>query len=379
MLSRPAFLPRRPAPLRLRLAQALLAAALLVPGARLQALPAAAPAPLPQDLRGTGWPAAGAMPFNPQYPLWSDGAAKRRWLALPPGKAIDARQPDAWQFPVGTRLWKEFAVDGRPVETRYIERRADGQWLFASYVWNADGSAATLAPAEGVRLAVTGAPGGRYDVPSRDDCRACHDGAAVPVLGVSALQLSPDRDPLAPHARPWAPGEADLRLLAARGWLRHLPPALLMQAPRIASGDPVERAALGYLHGNCGHCHNHNGAPAPVQLRLAQTVGEPALAVQRVRASMQAAPRFRWPGEGAAPLLDAAAAERSLLHRRMVSRDAATQMPPLGTARADADALALIARWIARQPLPPDRHAVALPDGRSPTAATAVLTATQEP
>ena len=32
-------------------------------------------------------------PFSPQYPLWSDGAGKRRWIRLPEGAAIDATQP----------------------------------------------------------------------------------------------------------------------------------------------------------------------------------------------------------------------------------------------------------------------------------------------
>ena len=30
------------------------------------------------------------LAFAPQYPLWTDGAAKRRWISLPPGSAIDA-------------------------------------------------------------------------------------------------------------------------------------------------------------------------------------------------------------------------------------------------------------------------------------------------
>ena len=30
-------------------------------------------------------------PFSPQYPLWSDGLRKRRWIQLPEGTAIDAR------------------------------------------------------------------------------------------------------------------------------------------------------------------------------------------------------------------------------------------------------------------------------------------------
>src|SRR5688572_3569824 len=54
----------------------------------------------------------GHIAFSPQYPLWTDGAAKRRWIALPPGTVIDASHPDAWTFPVGTRFWKEFAFAG---------------------------------------------------------------------------------------------------------------------------------------------------------------------------------------------------------------------------------------------------------------------------
>ena len=153
---------------------------------------------LPQHLRDTGLYVAGGqihpdvLPFSPQYPLWSDGAAKRRWIWLPPGTSIDASAPDAWQFPRGTKLWKQFA-HGQVVETRYLELGADGAWRFGSYVWNADGTDAVLAPARGVRdLAAPNAPGARYTIPSEDDCRACHEGAPVPVLGFSVLQLSPD-------------------------------------------------------------------------------------------------------------------------------------------------------------------------------------------
>lgn len=59
----------------------------------------------PATLAGTGLfadAAAGVFPFEPQYPLWTDGARKRRWIALPPGTAIDASDVDHWQFPVGT-------------------------------------------------------------------------------------------------------------------------------------------------------------------------------------------------------------------------------------------------------------------------------------
>lgn len=88
----------------------------------------------------SGRTAAAVLSFSPRYPLWTDGADKRRWIQLPPGSHIDASEPDAWQFPAGTRLWKEFGYGGRPVETRLIERPADGQRRFATYVWNDAGT-----------------------------------------------------------------------------------------------------------------------------------------------------------------------------------------------------------------------------------------------
>src|SRR3954462_6999467 len=91
------------------------------------------------------------LAFSPQYPLWSDGATKRRWVSLPPGTAIDGSDPDAWIFPVGTRFWKEFSFNGQRIETRYLERRADGQWLYAAYAWSPDGREAQLVPARGKR------------------------------------------------------------------------------------------------------------------------------------------------------------------------------------------------------------------------------------
>src|SRR5690606_10733603 len=100
------------------------------------------------------------------------------------------------------------------------ERLADGSWRYATYIWNEVGSDAELAPAGGIpALPVRGAPDGNYSIPSENDCRACHEAAAQPVLGFSALQLSPDRDPLAPHAETPGPTYVDLRVLHERGLL----------------------------------------------------------------------------------------------------------------------------------------------------------------
>ena len=290
--------------------------------------------PLPAHLRDTGLYADESstqidprnLAFSPQYPLWSDGAHKRRWIFLPPGTAIDASRPDAWEFPPGTRLWKEFALD-RPVETRFIERLANGTWRYAAYVWNEEGTEATLVPVDGIAaLATHGAPPDGYSIPSESDCRACHESAAVPVLGFGALQLSSDRDPLAPHAD--ARTDIDLDGLVARGLIRNLPPGVTR--PRIEAGSSIERAALGYLHGNCGHCHNDNDTRVPVDLTLAQSVAADSDRVLRSLINVES--RFR---------------------ARVRSRNPQTQMPPIGTRLIDTEALALLERWIAQKTFKP--------------------------
>lgn len=289
-------------------------------------------------------PGPGVLPFSPQYPLWSDGATKRRWIWLPSGTQIDARDPDAWDFPPGTRLYKEFALDRR-IETRVIVRQSDGSWTYGVYVWREDGRDAELAPEQGIpALPVAAAPDGHYAVPSRYDCRACHEGARVPVLGFSALQLSPDRDPLAPHADAGNP--TDLNELVRRGLIRNLPASLLQTPPRIAATTDVERAALGYLHANCGHCHGADGDGAvPVKLKLAQRAagGAPLESLQ----SLLEHSRFQPAGASApARIVVPGDAAASVLPLRMRSRDPRIQMPPLGTRVPDTAGLALIVRWI---------------------------------
>lgn len=253
---------------------------------------AAARAELPERLADTGFGGPALRAFEPRFPLWSDGATKQRWIALPPGQPVDARVPDAWRFPAGTRLWKTFSVDGQPVETRHLVIGPDGRLEAATYVWQQ--GQAHRAPARGAVLTLPG--GRRYDLPSVGDCMACHAGARSPVLGFAALQLGPA-----------------VPALVRDGLIAHAPAAWREQGPDFIATQPAEQAARGYLHGNCGHCHFAGGVPVP--LRLALDVGQPPAAV-----------------DGAA-VLDRAGA-----------RNPYRQMPPLGTREIDPAGLALLAR-----------------------------------
>jgi len=292
--------------------------------------------------------------FSPQYPLWTDGAVKTRWMELPPGTFVDASNPDAWQFPVGTRFWKEFTF-ARRAETRFIEHTADG-WQFATYVWNEDESEAVLAPERGIARSVVIRDNVRHGIPSRSDCRSCHEGSPQRILGFSTLQLSSDRDPNAPHAESLPPGGVTLRTLIERGVVRNLPAHLAGGAPRIAAKTPVARAALGYLHGNCSYCHTRTGELASLKFSLQYPFTEafehpPALETTIGQISKYVPSVWEAPGER----VRAGDPDRSVLAFRMGSRNPVSQMPPLGSRLVDEEAVALIRKWIAEETASPVR------------------------
>ena len=287
--------------------------------------------------------------YSPQYPLWSDGASKRRWIYLPPGRVIDASDGDNWVFPVGTKLWKEFAF-GKRVETRLLEKTGTGEWTYASYAWNGDGSDAVLVPERGSCNYVEIAPGVRHDIPGVNDCKACHEGSGRDVvLGFNALQLSSDRDTLAPHAEPYLESMINLDTLITRGRLAHVPSSLFNEPPKINAAAPQARAALGYLWANCGGCHNATDPLASVGMILRYPVEDSSRCAQTELPSIIGQPsKYQIPGlaAGQSERICPGDPSRSAIVYRMQTRNPFQQMPPLGTKIVDQEALNLIARWI---------------------------------
>jgi cytochrome c553 len=287
--------------------------------------------------------ATGNHPFSPQYPLWTDGAAKRRWIRLPAGTTIDGRNQRQWEFPVGTKLWKEFSFAGRPVETRFLWRTPAG-WIAGSYVWNAGRTDAILAASDGVVNAAEIAPGRQHNIPARADCAACHGESRRP-LGFNPLQLSDDRDPNAIHGEPLTAGMVTVNMLLDEGLLTGADPSLRRTPLRIAADDPAARAVLGYLSGNCGACHNGDGQISAQLPSFAYADVLDGSAVFRQLVNRPS--RWQAPGrpEGTL-LLDTAAPQSSAVLLRMSSRRPSSQMPPLGTVIKDQAAIDAIGRWI---------------------------------
>jgi hypothetical protein len=262
------------------------------------------------------------LAYRPAFELWADGADKQRYLRLPPGEVIDTSDMDAWAFPDGTQVWKEFSRGGRKLETRLIEKVA-GDWASVSYVWRED-----EADADAAATGYLDVRGTEHDAPGAGECVGCHGGRASFLLGVSAIQLS----------APAGPGEVDLEGLDRRGLVSNAPAAAF-----AIPGDQEERAALGYLHANCSHCHNR-GRPARDMAPCLDPNNsmDLYLAVAELGSVEETATYRTVVGDQVVP----GRPDRSRLVERANTRTLFYRMPPLGSETIDADGVAILERWI---------------------------------
>ncbi|MFO0951598.1 MAG: PQQ-dependent sugar dehydrogenase, partial [Isosphaeraceae bacterium] len=260
---------------------------------------AAAAKPFPRKLSETGLfastrdatPAAGLIPYSVNAPLWSDGAEKQRYLALPGDSKIEfdavhyphgpAYADRGWRFPDGAVLVKTFSLElekGNPASARRLEtrilqhRRMPGDddeygaqyWFGYTYVWNDDQTDAELLGAEGLTRAFTvkdpAAPGGsrvqNWRFPSRSECTLCHTMASKYALGLTTLQMNKDYDYGAETAN-------QLDVLERLGVFTQKLPKPASELPKLVdyrdAREDRNLRARAYLHANCAHCHRKWG------------------------------------------------------------------------------------------------------------------------
>jgi mono/diheme cytochrome c family protein len=300
---------------------------------------------MPDRLRDTGLYELGRA-FSPQYPLWSDGAAKSRWAYLPPGTTINTADDANWDFPVGTRFWKEFSFNGRKAETRMLWKASSARWAAVSYMWNDDGTDAVLAPEEGAVTAVEVAPGRRHTIPSRAECLMCHGARRTGPLGFNALQLSTDRDPGAIHGEPITADMVTLRTLVEEERLAPNRGDLVARPPRIRTTSATTRAVLGYFAGNCGSCHNQDGEIATLGPSWKHSDIADGDAVAKALVDHPTMWQVPDVAEGTSVLVSSHDLEKSAILVRMRSRRPSSQMPPLGSVVRDVAAVAVITGWM---------------------------------
>ncbi len=265
--------------------------------------------------------AEGVLAYQPQFELWSDGAEKSRWVWLPPDTRIDTGDMDEWGFPDGTRFWKEFRRNGVRIETRLLVKRGADDWLALAYRWTEDQRDAIAVP-----FGVVDANGTTHDIPAAGECVACHGGRSSFVLGFSAIQLS----------APATPGQIDLDGLIATERLSQ-PPLGRFEIP----GTADERAALGYLHANCSHCHNQ-ARPASAPCFDPQRSFDFSLATNTLARTADTATYRTAIGD----VIEPGKPDDSAVIRLMSHRGLFRQMPPLATEQVDDASVTLLSRWI---------------------------------
>jgi glucose/arabinose dehydrogenase len=338
------------------------------------------------------------IPYSVNAPLWSDGAHKERWIALPGADSrIDFTTYRGWNFPDQTVLVKSFALDmeeGNPASRRWIETRfltnQKGEWFGYSYQWNDEQTEGVLVDGKGldreftIRVPPTadnprGLRKQTWHYPSRTECMVCHSRAANFVLGLTELQMNKEHD---------YGGIRDnqLRVLEHLGvlrinWLEETKYALMREAkakgltegqiyayldkmtatrlqrePAMSSlltvppqkyrrlVDPSDRKqnvnlrARSYLHANCAQCHvKEGGGNAQMELEFTTNLDKMRLIDVKPVHDSYGLPEARLVAPGHP--------ERSVLLRRIRHRDAG-HMPPLATAVVDHEAVQLMEEWI---------------------------------
>jgi uncharacterized repeat protein (TIGR03806 family) len=309
-------------------------------------------------------PAPGLIPYSVNAELWSDGASKERYIALPGDSKIEFEtitypQPapgsvPGWRFPNGTVLVKTFSLETEPGKKRRLETRllvasvlggteeyGDQVWNGYTYIWNDDQTDAELADKNGVdrEYAIKTAAGEKkqkWHFPSRAECNLCHTVTAKYALGVNTAQMNRDHDYGGTVAN-------QLAVLDKLGVFTKKLPAEPSKLAKLANPfdakAPIDDRARAYLHANCSHCHRKWGG-GNAEFQLLSTLAVKDLGVLGTK-----------PGQGTFELTDPhilvpGDPKRSMIYHRMTLTGLG-RMPHIASNVVDEPAVKLIHDWIA--------------------------------
>jgi uncharacterized repeat protein (TIGR03806 family) len=276
-------------------------------------------------------PAPGLIAYKVNSPLWSDGAAKERYIAIPGDGKIEPVNHNRWNFPVGTVLVKTFTLAERRLETRLLTLQPSAasreQWAGYVYVWNDQQSDAELIGKNSLEKTYPLPGGGEqtWQFPSRTDCMICHNEKAGFALGVNSWQFN---------------RKSQIQRLVKDGVLaRPLATAApALPDPMDPAAGTLDQRARSYLHGNCAHCHQP-GAGGNASIRLQFDVP------LRQTETRDLEPHHGTMDVAGARLITPGDPSKSVVFLRTATRNPG-KMPHIGTLQVDQQAVRLLREWI---------------------------------
>lgn len=310
------------------------------------------------DAKDPTKPAPGLVPYSVATPLWSDAAAKDRFVALPDGAKIHvkscAKEPDTCKpvaeggtpgddgdfvVPAGTVLVKSFRLGNKLVETRLLVRFDEYTWQGYSYNWREDQTDAVVWPdaiaAEHEEIDLGGGKSQRWTFPTRAECFQCHTEAAATSIGLELAQLNYDLT---------YPSGIKSNQLATWEHIGMFDAPLARPYPAVfptpiddTTGTLAQRARA-YLHENCSMCHRPGSNYAGMDFRYGTPLADTMLCnVTPEKGDLGVAGARRLvPGDPA----------RSVMTLRMKDLGNA-RMPQIGTRMVDVNGVKIVEDWIA--------------------------------
>jgi uncharacterized repeat protein (TIGR03806 family) len=299
-------------------------------------------------------PTPGLIPYDVNVPLWSDGATKERFIALPNESKIGFELEGGWDLPEGAVLVKTFWLDmdrgntnsARRLETRLLTLQ-QGLWHGYTYLWNEEQTDADLLGPAGTNRTYTirdsQATGGTreqtWHFPSRSECILCHTKAVNWVLGLNTLQMN--KDHLYGHVM-----DNQLRTLEHLALFTNALPKGPSELPRLCNPHDAtastEARARSYLHANCAHCHvDYGGGNARFQLLYTLALDKTGI--------LNTLPQNGNLGIAEARIVAPGEPDRSLIPYRMAKLGQG-RMPHVASSVVDEDAVKLIRDWIRQMP-----------------------------
>lgn len=303
-------------------------------------------------------PAAGVIPYDIIAPLWSDGAEKFRWIAIPndgthdtSAEQIAYSEEEDWSFPQGTVLIKHFELaldESTPaarhrLETRFLVHGEEGVYYGFTYRWNEAGTDATLIEDSVTEeFTIKEAGGGTrqqtWYYPGRSDCMVCHTAAAGFVLGPKARQLNDDL--MYPVT-----GRVGNQLESLNHIGAFNPSININGLSGILTSKNIndvnaklEDKARSYLDANCAGCHRPGGGTrSAMDLRLNVDIAAAGVINGDVVDAL---------GIDGAKVIVPGQPDQSILYQRISQVGSSQAMPPLAKNELDEAAVAMIRDWI---------------------------------